>query len=88
MNFTTIPLSQLQTDPQRLLSECCDTGRPLLVELPDLRLVTIQSIEPDASDDPLIDNLLQSNAAFRALVEKSKSSPLKKFNGADAPTAQ
>ena len=81
MDITMIPLSQLQTDPQGLLSECCDTGRPLVVELPDHRLVSIQSIEPGEANDSLVDDLLKSNAAFRALVEKSKSSPRKEFLG-------
>jgi hypothetical protein len=80
MDIMTIPLSQLQTDPQRLLSECCDTGRPLVVELPDHRFVAIQSIEP-SSDDSLVDILLESNADFRALVEKSKASPRRDFLG-------
>lgn len=79
MDIELIPLSQLQADPQGLLSECCDTGRPLVVQLPDQRLVAIQSIEPSDSDDSLINDLLQSNAAFRALVEKSKASPRKEF---------
>jgi hypothetical protein len=79
MDIEMIPLSQLQTDPQSLLSECCDSGRPLVVELPDHRLVAIQSIEPGDSDDSLVNDLLASNAAFRALVAKSKASPRRDF---------
>ena len=79
MDIEMIPLSQLQTNPHGLLSECCDTGRPLVVELPDHRLVAIQSIEPNDTDDSLVSDLLESNAAFRALVEKSKASPRKQF---------
>ena len=75
MDIEMIPLSQLQTDPQGLLSECCDSGRPIVVELPDHRLVAIQSIEPNDASDSLVSDLIESNAAFRALVEKSKSSP-------------
>ena len=59
MDIESIPLSQLQTDPQGLLSECCDTGRPLVVELPDHRLVAIQSIEPSDIDDSLVSDLLR-----------------------------
>lgn len=81
MDIELIPLSQLQTDPQSLLSECCDSGRPIVVELPDHRLVAIQSIEPDDSNDSLVSDLLESNASFRALVEKSKSSPRREFTG-------
>jgi hypothetical protein len=79
MDIEKIPLSQLQTDPQGLLSECCDSGRPIIVELPDHRLVAIQSIEPDDSNDSLVSDLLESNPAFRALVEKSKASPRREF---------
>jgi hypothetical protein len=79
MDIEVIPLSQLQTDPHSLLSECCDSGRPIVVELPDHRLVAIQSIEPDDSDDSLVSDLLNSNASFRALVEKSKASPRREF---------
>lgn len=81
MDISMIPLSQLKTDPQALLSECCDTGRPIVVELPDHRLVSIQPIEPPTSDDSLVSELLESSPAFRALVEKSKQSPRKKFSG-------
>lgn len=42
MDIAMIPLSQLQTDSRSLLSECCSTGRPIMVELPDHRLVAIQ----------------------------------------------
>jgi len=79
MNIQMIPLSQLQMDPQRILSDCCDSGHPLVVQLPDERLVTIQSIEPSDTDDSLVNDLLESNAAFRALVAKSKASPRKDF---------
>ena len=81
MDISMIPLSQLKTDPQGLLSECCDTGRPIVVELPDHRMVAIQPIEPTASDDSLVSELLESNPAFRAVVEMSKNSPRKEFSG-------
>jgi hypothetical protein len=51
-----------------------------VIELPDHRLVSIQALEP-AEDDPLVDNLLESNPSFRALVEKSKASPRRPFLG-------
>jgi hypothetical protein len=40
--------------------------------MPDHRLVAIQAVE---ENDDLVDDLLESNSAFRALVEKSKASP-------------
>jgi hypothetical protein len=42
------------------------------------RLVSIPSLEPDDEDD-LVDRLLKSNPAFRALVEKSKASSRRPF---------
>jgi hypothetical protein len=35
-------------------------------------------IEPDEDDD-LVDRLIASNPAFRALIQKSKASPRKPF---------
>jgi hypothetical protein len=79
MDIEMISLSQLQTDPQSLLSKCCNSGRPIVVELPDHRLVAIQSIEPDDSNDSRVSDLLESNPSFRALVEKSKTGSRRKF---------
>ena len=78
MDTKIIPLSQLESDPKGTLNECCDSGKAIVVELPDNRMVTIQPLEPD-EDDSLVSELLESNAAFRALVEKSKSSPRRPF---------
>jgi hypothetical protein len=91
MSTKVIPLSQLESDPKGTLNECCDSGVALVVELPDNRMVSIQPLEPD-EDDSLVSELLESNAAFRALVEKSKSSPRKPFpcrtEGEDAPALE
>ncbi len=78
MGTKMIPLSQLESDPRGTLNECCNSGEALVVELPDKRMVTIQPLEPD-EDDSLVSEFLESNAAFRALVERSKSSPRKSF---------
>lgn len=78
MSIKLIPLSRLDADPRGTLIGCLDTGEALVVELPDHRLVSIQGLEPDGDDD-LVDRLLESNSAFRALVEKSKSSPRRPF---------
>jgi hypothetical protein len=50
----------------------------VVVELPDHRLVSIQGLEPD-DDADLVDRLLESNPAFRALVEKAKLSARRPF---------
>ena len=78
MAIKTIPLSRLETDLKKTLNECADSGQTLVVELPDRRLVAIQSLDPN-EDDSLMDELLASNPRFRELVTKSKAGPRKPF---------
>jgi hypothetical protein len=65
-------------DLQGTLSECADSGSIVVVELPDHRLVAIQSLEA-TEDDNLVDQLLATNPAFREMVAKSKAGPRKHF---------
>jgi len=81
MGIKTIPLSRLEADPSGTLKECADLGYALVVELPDHRLIAIQSLEP-ADDDPLVSELLESNDRFQELVVRSKGSPRKPFGPA------
>ena len=78
MGIKTIPLSRLEADLRGTLNECADSGEAVVVELPDQRLIAIQALDA-ASDDSLVDELLQSNAEFQALVARSKASPRKPF---------
>lgn len=78
MAIKTIPLSSLETDLQKTLNECVETGETVVVELPDHRLLAIQPLEPQ-EDDSLIEELLQNNPKFQALVAKSKAGPRKPF---------
>jgi hypothetical protein len=78
MDIKTIPLSRLEATLRETLNECADSGQAFVVELPDQRRVAIQALEP-SDDDSLVDELLQSNVAFQALVAKSKASPRKPF---------
>jgi hypothetical protein len=78
MAIKTIPLSRLETDLQKTLNECALSGETIVVEMPDQRLLAIQSLDP-REDDSLIDDLLASNPKFQALVAKSKASPRKPF---------
>ena len=78
MGIKVIPLSGLETDPKGTLSECLDSGQPIVVEMPDHRLVTIQALD-SSDDDDLTSELLETNAAFRALVERSKSGRRRPF---------
>jgi hypothetical protein len=81
MSIKTIPLSRLQDNLQATLNECADSGDTVVVELPDRRLVTIQSLDA-SGDDSIVDDLLRSNPAFRALVARSKTSPRRPFTPA------
>lgn len=75
----TIPLSRLKTELEETLNECAATGEPVVVELPDQQLLTIQPLESQ-DNDSLTDELLASNSKFQALVEKSKASPRMPFS--------
>ena len=78
MAIKTVPLSRLKTDLEKTLDECAKSGQTLVVELPDQRLLAIQSLDPN-EDDSLMDELLASNPRFQALVAKSKASARKPF---------
>jgi hypothetical protein len=72
MAIRTIPLSSLETDLEATLNECAASGETVVVEMPDERLLAIQSLDP-GEDDSLIDELLATNPKFQALVAKSKA---------------
>ena len=78
MAIKTIPFSRLETDLKKTLSECAESGETIVVEMPDQRLLAIQSLET-IEDDELIDELLESNPQFQTLIAKSKASPRKAF---------
>ena len=78
MGIKTIPLSQLEADPRGTMNECADSGQTFVIELPDHRLIAVQPLD-GSDDDDLVSELLESNAAFRALLAKSKASPRKPF---------
>ncbi len=74
----TIPLSRLEMDPRGTLIECANSGQAFVVELPDHRLISIQTLEA-TDDDSLVDELIQNNPGFQSLLAKSKASPRKPF---------
>lgn len=78
MAIKTIPLNRLEADLEKTLNECAESGETVVVEMPNQRLLAIQSLDP-REDDSLIDDLLASNPKFRALVAKSKAGPRKPF---------
>jgi hypothetical protein len=76
MPIKTIPLSRLEAELKKTLTECAESGETVVVEMPDQRLLAIQPLEPQ-EDDALIEELLASDPKFQALVTKSKASPRK-----------
>jgi hypothetical protein len=78
MAIKTISLSRLETDLEKTLTECAESGYTLVVEMPDQRLLAIQSLDTQ-EDDTLMDELIEFNPKFQALVAKSKASPRKPF---------
>ena len=83
MAIKTIPLSRLETDLEKTLNECAESGETVVVELPDQRLLAIQSLDP-TEDDSLMDELIASNPKFQALVAKAKAGPRKPFGAKSA----
>jgi hypothetical protein len=82
MAIKTIPLSRLESELRETLDECSNSGETVVVEMPDRRLLTIQTLDPQG-DDSLMDELLAADPKFQALVAKSKASARKPF-GASA----
>ena len=82
MDTKVIPLRELQTNTEGYLRLCCDSGQPIVVELPDSRLVAIQPLE---TDDDLVNELIETNPAFRALLARSAASPRKPFQPTGMP---
>ena len=78
MSIKTIPLSQLTEHLAQTLTECADSGDPVIVELPDRRLVALQAVT-SVDDDDLTDRLIASNAEFRDLLAQSAASPCVPF---------
>lgn len=78
MAIQTIPLSRLETDLKRTLSECADSGQTLVVELPDQRLLAIQPLD-SREDDSLIDELLASDPRFAASWRNPKPAVANRF---------
>ena len=78
MAIKTISIENLEANLRQTLTECADSGQAVVVELPNQRLISIQSLEPDESDD-LVNELLASNPKFRDLVANSKAGPRRPF---------
>ncbi len=80
MDTKVIQLSELQADPEGVLSRCYDSGQSLVIELPNRGLISIQPVE---ADDTLVDDLIAHNPAFRDLLAKSLTSPREEYSFSD-----
>jgi hypothetical protein len=72
MDTKIIHLSEFQADPEGVLNRCYDLGQSLVVELPNRGLISIQPVD---AGDSLVDDLIEHDLAFRALLAKSLASP-------------
>ena len=82
MDTKVIPLRELQTDTEGYLRRCLESGQSLVVQLPDSGLVAIQPLQ---DDDDLVNELIEHDTAFRALLAQSAASPRKPFQPETAP---
>jgi hypothetical protein len=73
-----VPCINVEGDEVVILVVARKAGQTLVVEMPDQRLLAIQSLDPN-EDDSLTDELLSSNPRFQALVARSKAGPRKPF---------
>lgn len=79
MSIKKIQFKTLEQNLTATLSECADSGEVFVIELPDHRLVAIQTLESTEEEGTLMDDLIESNQEFRTLLEKSKNSPRQPF---------
>ena len=79
MAIEVIPLSRLQSETSGVLARCCDSGSPVVVELPDHRFVAIHPLDSDDESDSLVSELLETCEEFRVLLKKSVDSPRQTF---------
>ena len=80
MGIEVIPLSRLQNETSGVLARCCDSGSPVVVELPDHRLVSIQPLDAEDETDSIVHELLESSQEFRDLIQKSAAASRRPFN--------
>ena len=86
MATKTIPLSRLETDLQKTLNECADTGETIVVELPDLRPRENQceAVAPILQANPQQFRRLAASAGQKpAIFARRRNEPRNGVHGAD-----
>ena len=71
-----ISLSNLRANPEGVLGRCFEAGGPVVVELPNRGLVSIQAVDP-------ADDLIAGDAEFRQRLAKSLASGREPFRVGD-----
>ena len=74
----TVKFSDLKKRLRSILLRCAGSGESMIVELPRNQRVIIQRLVAE-DEDLLVDDLIESNPAFRELLENSKKGPRKPF---------
>jgi PHD/YefM family antitoxin component YafN of YafNO toxin-antitoxin module len=76
MTMKVISLDEFEQGLRGVLESCSEPGQSVVIELPNHRRVSIQNWD---EDDDLIDRLLENNAEFRDMAQKSFASPRRPF---------
>ncbi len=76
MTTKVISLDEFEQGLRGVLDSCSLPGQSIVIELPNQRRVSIQNWD---EDDDLIDRLLENNAEFRDLTQKSFAGPRRPF---------
>ena len=76
MTITRITLKNFETNLRKILKDYAKPGDTLIVEMPNQRFLSIQSLDADGLGS-LVDELLATDPRFQSLVGKSKASPRK-----------
>lgn len=83
MTTKVMSLSELEHGLRGILESCSEPGQSVVIELPNKRRVSIQNWD---HNDDLVDRLLENNAEFREMAQKSFSGPRKPFPLVTNPT--
>ena len=76
MTTKVMSLNEFEQELRGVLESCSQPGQSVVIELPNQRRVSIQNWD---DNDELIDRLLENNAEFREMAEKSFSGPRRPF---------
>ena len=84
MTTKVISLNEFEQGLRGVLESCSEPGQSVVIELPNQRRVSIQNWD---EDDELIDRLLENNAEFREMAQKSFSGTRRPFPLTTQPTS-